>query len=251
MRSGAPSSRFSIACLETRSLEFFALARGAMAAWKDTRRVGSQLLADFCDPGRMEVSECTLGANTAGNVADLTRRIMAGDRQAEAELVELYSRGVSFIIRREAGAEAIAEDLAQEVFRIALEKIRHGDVREPEKLSGFLSSLARNLVIEHFRRFARQESLTLDEDSRQIPDPAPSPLEELLRKEKSRIARQTISELNSCRDRQVIFRFYIAEEEKERICKDLGLTSLHFNRVLFRARERYRELYEKATGGKR
>lgn len=197
------------------------------------------------------MSECTVSADKAGDVADLARRIMAGDWQAEAELVERYSRGVSFIIRRDAGNAAIAEDLAQEVFRIALEKIRRGDLREPEKLSGFMSSLARNLVIEHFRRRARKERLTLDEESEQLPDPAPSPLEELLRKEKASIARQTINELNSGRDRQVIFRFYIAEEEKERICKDLGLTSLHFNRVLFRARERYRELYEKASGGKR
>ena len=199
----------------------------------------------------MEVSECTVCTGKAGNVADLARRIMAGDRQAEAELVERYSRGVSIIIRRETGDAAIAEDVAQDVFRIALEKIRRGDLREPEKLSGFMSSLARNLVIEHFRRCARRECLILDEDSRQLPDPAPSPLEELLQKETARIARQTINELNSDRDRQVIFHFYIAEEEKERICKDLGLTSLHFNRVLFRARERYRELYEKATDGKR
>ncbi|HEV2666451.1 MAG TPA: hypothetical protein VG324_16150, partial [Blastocatellia bacterium] len=78
----------------------------------------------------------------------------------------------------------------------------------------------------------------------------PNPLEELLQKERAAIARQIINELKSDRDRQVLFRFYIAEEEKKRICEDLGLTSLHFNRVLFRARERYRELYEKATGGK-
>ena len=50
--------------------------------------------------------------------------------------------------------------------------------------------------------------------------------------------------MKSARDRQVLFRFYIAEENKEDICSDLGLSSLHFNRVLFRARERFRELYE-------
>jgi hypothetical protein len=37
--------------------------------------------------------------------------------------------------------------LYQETFRIALEKIRRGDVREPEKLSGFMGGIARNLVI--------------------------------------------------------------------------------------------------------
>jgi RNA polymerase sigma-70 factor (ECF subfamily) len=44
----------------------------------------------------------------------------------------------------------------------------------------------------------------------------------------------------------VLFRFYVVEDDKDRICADLGLTSLHFNRVLHRARERYRELYERA-----
>src|SRR5262245_6177057 len=188
-----------------------------------------------------------------GNVeigADLVTRILAGDELAEAELVERYSRGVAIIIRRDVRNSAVAEDLAQEVFRIALEKIRRGDVRQPEKLSGFMSSLARNLVIEHFRNSARQQSLTEDDVSKPLADPTPNPLEELLQKERAAIARQIINELKSDRDRQVLFRFYIAEEGKKRICEDLGLTSLHFNRVLFRARERYRELYEKATGGK-
>jgi RNA polymerase sigma-70 factor (ECF subfamily) len=58
-----------------------------------------------------------------------------------------------------------------------------------------------------------------------------------------------IDELPTDRDRQLLFRFYIAEDDKERICADLGLTSLHFNRVLHRARERYKELYE--SRGKR
>ena len=53
-------------------------------------------------------------------------------------------------------------------------------------------------------------------------------------------------ELASERDRQILFRFYIAEDEKEAICRDLRSASLHFNRVLFRARERYRELYLEA-----
>jgi RNA polymerase sigma-70 factor (ECF subfamily) len=52
------------------------------------------------------------------------------------------------------------------------------------------------------------------------------------------------------RDIQVLYRFYIADDEKEQICADLGLTSLHLNRVLHRARERFRELYERAMRDK-
>jgi len=177
---------------------------------------------------------------------DLVRRIRQGDRQAEDELVRRYRRGVSVILRR-AGSDASAVgDLSQETFRLALEKIRKGDIREPEKLSGFICALARNLAIEHFRKgSARRISGPPDESA--LASPALDPLEDLLRTERAALVRRVLSEMPADRDRQILFRFYIEEEEKGAICRDLGLTSLHFNRVLFRARERYRELYSQAT----
>jgi RNA polymerase sigma-70 factor (ECF subfamily) len=53
------------------------------------------------------------------------------------------------------------------------------------------------------------------------------------------------------RDIQVLFRSYLAEHDKKQICADLGLTSMQFNLVIHRARERYRELYEQAMRDKR
>jgi len=184
------------------------------------------------------------------SLVDLVSRIRAGDRQAEAELVERYSRGVKIIIRREVDDAAAAEDIHQETFRIGLEKIRQGDVREPERLSGFICGVARNLVIDYFRRAARQENMTEIEEAARLPHPASDQLQELLRKEKADLVRQVLKEMPNERDIQVLYRFYIADDEKEQICADLGLTSLHFNRVLHRARERFRELYERAMRDK-
>jgi len=184
------------------------------------------------------------------SLVDLVSRIRAGDRQAEAELVERYSRGVKIIIRREVDDAAAAEDIHQETFRIGLEKIRHGDVREPKRLSGFICGVARNLVIDYFRRAARQENMTEIEEAARLPHPASDQLQELLRKEKADLVRQVLKEMPNERDIQVLYRFYIADDEKEQICADLGLTSLHFNRVLHRARERFRELYELAMRDK-
>jgi RNA polymerase sigma-70 factor, ECF subfamily len=177
---------------------------------------------------------------------DLVSRIREGDRQAEAELVERYSLGVMIIIRRVVRDTMAAEDIHQEGFRIVLEKIRRGDVREPERLSGFVCGVARNLVIDHFRRAARQENKAEIEEAVSIPHPAPDQLQELLRKEKADLVRQVLKEMSNERDIQALYRFYIADDDKEQICADLGLTSLHFNRVLHRARERFRELYEQA-----
>jgi len=177
---------------------------------------------------------------------DLASRIRTGDREAEAELVGRYQRGVTLLLRRSAGDPSLAEDLAQETFRIALEKIRRGDLREPEKLAGFLCSLARNLSIEHFRKASSQRtSGSPPEDS--VRGDEPDPLERLIRAEQARIVRGILTELPTERDRQILLRFYLSEEDKSAICRDLGLTSLHFNRVLFRARERYRELFDERT----
>ena len=177
---------------------------------------------------------------------EIVRRIRAGDPGAENELVDRYRRGVAAILRRSGAEPAVAEDLSQETFALGLRKIREGEIRQPERLAGFLCSLARNLAIEHFRRAgARRIAGSPDEDAA---SPAESPLEELLREERAAVVRSVLAELPSERDRQVLHRFYLAEEDKEKICKDLGLSSLHFNRVVFRARERFKDIYLKRTG---
>jgi RNA polymerase sigma-70 factor, ECF subfamily len=58
----------------------------------------------------------------------------------------------------------------------------------------------------------------------------------LLQKEKAGIVRRILNEMTNERDIQALFRFYLAEDDKEQICADLGLTNLQFNLVLHRAR---------------
>jgi hypothetical protein len=57
-------------------------------------------------------------------------------------------------------------------------------------------------------------------------------------------ARQMLDEMPATRDRELLMRFYLHDEEKEQICQDLRLSMEHFNRVIFRARNRFRELLE-------
>jgi RNA polymerase sigma-70 factor (ECF subfamily) len=190
---------------------------------------------------RMNAADRSLvdgGDASAGEV--LVDRIRGGDGAAESELVSRYARGVRMIISRGTRDRSIVDDLCQETFRIAIEKIRRGDVRDAKRLSGFMCGLARNITVDHFRRSRRADSVSATNET----DPAPNQLERLLADEGAGIARKVLSELDSHRDREVLFRFYVAEETKARICADLGLSSLHFNRVLFRARGRYRALYE-------
>lgn len=178
--------------------------------------------------------------------ADLVRRIRNGDPRAEEELITRFGEGLTFLLRRWTRGHSDAEDLYQETFRLGLEKIRRGEVRDPERLAGFLRSLARNLSIEHYRKAARRGAREEEiESAADVTQPETGQLGQLLRKEKVSLVRRLLEELGSERDRQVLFRFYIAEEDKESIRTDLGLTAPEFNLVLFRARRRYRDLYER------
>lgn len=178
----------------------------------------------------------------------LVARISNGDAGAESELVERYGRAVRVVLRQLLRGGPEVEDFYQETFRLAIEKIRGGELREASRVGGFVTSLARNLTINHFRIRTRRRTEADSEAVDRQPATVPDPLGNLLVTEKARLVRRLIGELPTDRDRQILYRFYIAEDDKAAICDDLGLSSLHFNRVLHRARQRYRQLYEETVG---
>lgn len=175
---------------------------------------------------------------------DLVAAIQAGDQRAEERLVDLFGRGVAIILDRHTGGGPDAQDLFQDTFRLVLEKLRRGELREPPKLPGFVAQIARSLAIEHYRKQRRRKTEPAGDDLPVVAAPDASPLTRLLAAENAALVRRVIQDLANARDRQILLRFYLAEEDRDRIASDFGLTSLQLNRVLHRARQRYRELYE-------
>jgi len=189
-----------------------------------------------------------VNGNSGTALADLVSRVIAGDSTAEDEIISRYQRGVSIIIDRIVRSQTDSEDVSQQAFKIIIEKLRHGDIRDPERLSGFVCSVARNAAIDFVRRARHSRSLEEVGEAEHIPDPAPSQLDLLLSEEKASAVRRVIGELKMARDRELLFRYFIAEQDKERICAELKLTSAQFNNVIFRAIARFKELYFRRIG---
>jgi len=195
------------------------------------------------------MNEASVPQGGSDPIVDLVRRIVSGEPAAEAELVDRFSRALSFLLRRLTRDDTAAEDLYQETFRLVIEKVRNGELREPERLPGFVSSMARNLFLGSVRRGGRRQKWQGDSEAAETaPDPAPGQLARLLAKERAMAVRGVLAELKNDRDRAILSRYYISGEDKEDICRDLELSDLHFNRVLFRARQRYKELFERRQG---
>src|SRR5581483_854842 len=67
----------------------------------------------------------------------LVRAILQRAPGAEADLFRRYQGAVSSIACMAGAGQWTADDVLQETFRIAIEKIRNGEVRDPERLPGF------------------------------------------------------------------------------------------------------------------
>lgn len=177
----------------------------------------------------------------------LVSRIIAGDTDAEAELVDRFGPGVFQIILNIVRNPPLAEDLSQDALITIIKKIRDGDVQHPESLKFFVASVAKYHAIGQIRRIRRRDCNENLQQAEQLPDPSPNRLEELERSEHLAEIRNVIEELIP-RYRELLLRFFINEEPKDVICTDLGLTSMQFDGVLHRARKRYKELYLKRKG---
>lgn len=178
----------------------------------------------------------------AAVAADLVRRIAAGDAAAESRLVDRYRRGLLSLLQHLGASPELAEDLHQETFRIVIERLRQEGLADPAGLGPFLRGTARHLIAAEKRKTARRRTWTDSDRLAGTSEPSPSQLQALLEKEEAATVRRVIGELHNDRDRELLMRFYVGEEDKETLCADLGLDSLHFNRVLFRARQRFKDL---------
>lgn len=176
----------------------------------------------------------------------LVSRVNNDEKQAETELVERYSRGLRFLLRRKTRDPELAEDLLQETWAIALVKIRNGGLAEPGRLAGYLCGIANNLAANEFRRVTRQRTSVNSEIVDLIPDDSSNPFKHVSRAEVCKQVSKLLNSLKKERDREILKRFYVQEEDKESICSFLDVDSAHFNRVLFRARQRLKAAVEVA-----
>lgn len=154
-------------------------------------------------------------------------------------------QGVLFLLRREVRNLALAEDLCNETMRIVLERLQRAPLEDPAKLPAFLAQTARNLVIAEWRKSARRRTVTGQEDviAAHV-DETSQPGGEIQDRQRAEAVRTVLAEMRTARDRELLVRYYLRDEAKADICQSLALSDAHFNRVIFRARERFRVLLE-------
>lgn len=129
---------------------------------------------------------------------ELVKQCMAGDAGAWEQIVREYSRRVYNLAYRFTGRHESAEDLTQEVF---IRIYRSLDQYDPAlgELSNWLMRLARNLVIDDYRKRQRQpadSSDDLDDHMHHLRTDFDSPQRNIERQERSLQVRSAIDKLS-------------------------------------------------------
>src|SRR2546426_6753400 len=102
--------------------------------------------------------------------AELVHAARRGDKRAFVEIVARHQAMVCGIALGILGDFAASEDAGQEAFLTAWRKIH--DLREPERLRGWLGQIARNAALGYLRRRHGRDTLI---ESLELVDQSPTP----------------------------------------------------------------------------
>jgi RNA polymerase sigma-70 factor (ECF subfamily) len=173
--------------------------------------------------------------------AELARRIAAGsDPAAEAELYRRLAPRVRLYGLRHLRDPHAAKDLMQQVLLMTIERLRKGQVRDPEKLASYVLGMCRMTVLE-IRRGAwrREQLLEAYGDTESYEAPEPYALNE------DRLAK--CLEALAGRERTVVALTFFADKDGEEVSKDLGITAGNVRVIRHRALAKLRECLGEAA----
>jgi len=171
----------------------------------------------------------------------LVDRIRTGDPAGMEQLYAVFSKGVRYYLWRQLGAHDL-DDKVHDIFLIVTQSIRRGDLREPERLMGYVRTVLRRQVAAYIEEAVRLRRNEVEiEPALNLTDREISPERRVVDKETQEVAMRVLRSLPT-RDREVLVRFYLEEQSAEQICREMELTETQFRLIKSRAKARYGEL---------
>jgi RNA polymerase sigma-70 factor (ECF subfamily) len=178
------------------------------------------------------------------NWIELVESIQKGEREGMEELYRVFSRGVRFYLCRQLGPQDL-DDKVHDTFLIVVQAIRKGELREPERLMGFVRTVVRRQVAAQIDRAvqSRREQAELDTTSA-VSDQRDTPEQAAISRQHEQVAENVLRSI-SVRDREILTRFYLMEQTQQQICDGMHLSETQFRLLKSRAKARFGELGRK------
>ena len=156
-------------------------------------------------------------------------------------MYSVFSKGIRLQICRQLGPQDL-DDRVHDVFLIITQAIRRGELREPERLMGYVRTVVRRQVAAHIDSAvdARRNWASVD-GNEGMRDHRPDPERTAIESENGKLASRILRSLPR-RDREMLISFYLKEQRPEEICREMELTQTQFRLIKCRAKARFGQL---------
>ncbi len=181
---------------------------------------------------------------TTTDISSLIGLARIGDGAAFEQIVRRYQGLVSGVLFSVTGDFHKSEDLAQETFLIAWNKL--GELEKTENPGPWLCTIARNLASQAFRKKTVDTAHGSFEG--EIASPEPGPPDELHRREQSELVWSAIGEMDE-KYRETLILYYRSDRSVKEIAGATASTEEAVRQRLVRARKSLKSKLEEIIGG--
>ncbi|HUQ92109.1 MAG TPA: sigma-70 family RNA polymerase sigma factor [Bryobacteraceae bacterium] len=203
---------------------------------------------NVCATGGPASSEAAL-SRLEIDLHELVDRIRAGDPSGMEDLYHVFSRGVRYYLCRQLGSQEI-DDKVHDTLVIVVLAIRRGDLRDPERLLGFMRTVVRRQVAAHIDNAVHTRRDMIDlETGAALALAASNPESTAIFQQKAEFMKKVLLGMPE-RDREILTRFYLDEQPQDQICEEMSLTGTQFRLLKSRAKTRFGELGRKKLSRK-
>ena len=170
-----------------------------------------------------------------------------GTREIFTELYEEFLPKVFRYIRYRVNSEQVTEDLTSVVFEKALTNFEKYS-REKASFSTWIFSIARNVVIDHYRTQARHPALSLEKAEIDVSSNEPLPGDTLEKMEEREKLRACVSRLQA-EEQEIIALKFGSDMNNRQIARTMGLSESNVGTKLYRAVRKLRDSFREAESG--
>jgi len=175
-------------------------------------------------------------------------RLIAGEPEAVRAFTGYFGELLQIKLRARFRDHYWIDDIRQETLLRVLTTLREdpGSITQPELIGRYVNSVCRNVILERFRLDGRHQPSTPDPEKLEIPDPSADLEANLINSENQELVSRVLEDLPE-RDRQLLAEICQEDPDKADICRRHGVDRGYLRVLLFRARNRLKDLLVRRT----
>ena len=175
----------------------------------------------------------------------LYKRLKKKDKEAFIEAYDSYLDDIYRFVFFKVSSQVEAEDLTSQIFLKAWSYIQDNNLKDYKTLKALLYKIARNAIIDHYRKNSKINNQSLDNTDAiiEIPDTKQDLIKNLANKEDVDFLLKKINELKD-EYRDVLILRYVNELNVAEIAEVVGKSRGNVRVIIFRATKALREIAE-------